>query len=136
MPYAESTKVPVAQSRTEIERLLIRAGADGFAFGWDAGKSMLQFRIADRYVRFTIPMPDEVTSRAKYEQAERQRWRAMLLVVKGKLESVETGIETIEEAFLAHVVVPDGGTVKDWLGPQLEEAYRAGKMPPLLPAGA
>lgn len=134
-PYAERTRVPVQQSRAEIERLLVRHGAEAFGFGWEDGRSVLQFRAHGRYVRFTVPMPDAELARGAYEQAERQRWRAMLLVVKGKLESVETGIETFEEAFLAHVVVPDGRVVKDWLGPQLEQAYADGRMPKLLPAG-
>lgn len=135
-PYAAKTKVPISQSRAEIERLLVRAGAEAFAFGWEGGKSVLQFRIAGRFVRFTVPAPDARLSQSAYEQAERQRWRAMLLVVKGKLESVESGIETFEEAFLAHVVVPDGSVVKDWLGPQLERAYRTGRMGDLLELGS
>lgn len=136
-PYAERTRVPVGQSRNEIEAALKRYGADGFAFGWEDGRSVVQFRADGRYVRFTVAMPDARSlTRAQYEQEERQRWRALLLVVKGKLESVEAGIESFEEAFLAHVVLPDGGAVKDWLGPQIEAAYADGKMPRLLPAGA
>jgi hypothetical protein len=43
-------------------------------------------------------------------------------------------ITTVEEEFLAHIVLPNGkGTVGDWLMPQIDKAYESGKMPPLLP---
>jgi hypothetical protein len=36
--------------------------------------------------------------------------------------------------FRAHVVWPNGkGTVGDWLMPQIDKAYEAGKTPPLFP---
>jgi len=140
MPYAERTQVPVSKSRTEIEKALAKYGADAFGFGWEGDRSVIQFRADGRYVRFTVQMPNrEQMTQARFEQAERQRWRALLLVVKAKLESVEAGIETFEEAFLAHVVMPDGTVVKEWLGPQLDEAYSTGLMPKTLlalPPGA
>jgi hypothetical protein len=70
---------------------------------------------------------------AAWEQACRQRWRALALVVKAKLEAVECGISTFEEEFLAWMMLPDGSTVGDRMLPQLETAYRTGQMPPLLP---
>jgi len=53
--------------------------------------------------------------------------------VKAKLEAVETGIVSLEEEFLAHVVLPDGSTVGQWAEPQLAELYGRGDMPALLP---
>ena len=41
----------------------------------------------------------------------RRRWRALLLVIKAKLESVESGIETFEEAFASQIVLANGQTV-------------------------
>lgn len=45
----------------------------------------------------------------RWEQACRERWRALVLVLKAKLVSVESKVETVEEAFLAHLVVNDAG---------------------------
>ena len=73
---------------------------------------------------------------AAYEQAVRQRWRALALVIKAKLEAVETGITSFEEEFLAHIVLPSGQTVGAWMVPQVEKAYVNGAMPPMLPAPA
>jgi hypothetical protein len=36
---------------------------------------------------------------------------------------------------MADVVIPDGRTVGEWLGPQLTQAYDAGHMPALMPGG-
>ncbi len=85
----------------------------------------------------TCLCPDGTNTEARgaYEQAGRQRWRALALVIKAKLEAVESGVETFEDAFLSHIVLPGGGTIGRWLKPQLQEAYVGGKMPPLLGAG-
>ena len=70
-----------------------------------------------------------------WEQACRQRWCALLLIIQAKLEAVEGGITTLESEFLANLVLPDGVTVGDWLAPQIEEAYAMGRMSPMLEAG-
>jgi hypothetical protein len=73
-------------------------------------------------------------SSKRYDQECRQRWRALLLVIKAKLEAVESGIACFEEEFLAHIVLPNGQQVGQWLRPQLAFAYERGNMPPMLPA--
>lgn len=147
--YAEATSVSSEQSRAEIERILVRHGADSFGYGWEAGRAMIAFRAHGKHVRFLVPMPDRgaeefrLTPSRKwarsaaeqgkaYEQAVRQRWRALKLVVQAKLEAVEAGITSFEDEFLAHLVLPDNRTVGEWLLPQVERAYELGVMPSLL----
>lgn len=125
--YAERTKVPIERSRDEIERVLKRYGADQFMYGWRDGAALIAFRAQGRQIRFVLPTPDD-------PQEARQRWRALVLVIKAKLEAVESGIVTFEDEFLAHIVLPDGQRVGEWLEPRLALAYESGKMPPLLPA--
>ena len=57
----------------------------------------------------------------------------MVLVIKAKLEAVESGITTFENEFLANIVLPDGQIVSDFMLPQIEHCYITGKMPVLLP---
>jgi hypothetical protein len=132
-PLAEKTKVPVAQSRSEIEQLLARSGAKqyGTATDYDLRQARVQFRLHDRIVRFVISLPDakKFGRGARLEQAERQKWRALLLVIKAKLESVENSIETFEEAFLANVVLPNDRTVAEMTAPLIASAYKDGTMP-------
>ena len=148
-PYAANTEVPADRSRAEIERILDRYGATAFMYGWDrdSNAAMVAFEVEGRRIRIMVPMPQREqfastpTGRRRaaketdtaWEQGKRQRWRAMALIVKAKLEAVEAGISTIEAEFLAHTVLPDGQTVGDWLGPQIEYVYRTQAMPPMLP---
>ena len=145
--YAEDTKVPVDRSRAEIERTLTRYGADAFSYGWDGDRSVIMFQAHGRRIRFDVAMPTlgEVNrtetglrrsgsaAESARDKAVRQRWRALALIVKAKLEAVEAGIITFEEEFLAHIMLPDGSKVADWMAPQLEHVYSTGQMPELLP---
>jgi hypothetical protein len=131
MAYAEHTKVPVDQTKTEIERTLVRYGADRFAYFTEAGKAVIVFEAKDRRLRFDLPLPAGEADKDK--KARRQKWRALLLCIKAKLESVSSGIESFEEAFLAHVVMPDGQTVSAHIQPRIAEAYEGGKMLALMP---
>lgn len=148
--YASGTDVSSDRSRAEIERTLQRYGADQFMYGWEVGRAAVGFRMHDRQVRFLLPMPDPAdgeftltpTGKARsataaqqaWEQACRQRWRALALVVKAKLEAVDSGITEFEDEFLAHIVLPDGSTAGAFMRPQIQAAYETGTMPELLPA--
>ena len=147
--YAENTQVPSERSRGEIERTLQRYGADQFMYGWQNTEAVIAFRADGRNVQFRLPMPSRQdpeftltpTGRersasqadAEFEKAIRQRWRALALVIKAKLEAVEAGITEFESEFLAHILLPDGTTVGSWARPQLAHAYTTGAMPALLP---
>lgn len=149
MPYAENTSVSSEKSRAEIEKTITKYGADRFAYGWDENdRAVISFRMNGRHIKFLVAMPDKEDfsrtaggrrrrdSDAKYkawEQACRQKWRAMYLVIKAKLEAVEAGISVFEDEFMAHIVLPDGQTVGEYMTPQIEAAYSTGKMPPMLP---
>lgn len=132
MPYAEKTKVPVEKSKTEIERTLARYGADRFAYFTEAGKAIIVFEAHERRLRFDLPLPADDSD--KDQRARRQKWRALLLCIKAKLESVASDIETFEDAFLAHVVMPDGKTVSEHTRPRIALAYKGEDMPALLPS--
>ncbi len=135
--YAATTRVPISQTKNEIEQVLARYGADQFISGWEHGRAMLGFRVHDRMVRFELPLSTEEDYRqqARREQEDRQRWRALLLVIKAKLEAVESQIATFESEFLAHIVLPNNRTVGQEFIPQLAAIYKTGKMPKLLGDG-
>ena len=105
--------------------------------------------MSGKQVRFILPLPSitdyKLTPTGKirvissqqeaWEQACRQRWRALDLVVKAKLEAVESGISVFEEEFLANIVLPNGQTVKDLVIPEVEHAYLSGCAPKLFLIG-
>lgn len=146
--YASGTSVSVAASKAEIERILERYGATGFMSAWSADDAVIAFAMADRQVRFVLTMPGRAEMRfthhsrgqrtpeaaaKEWEQACRQRWRALSLVIKAKLEAVESGITVFDDEFLAHIVLPNGRTVSDETVPLVAHAYATGTMPALLP---
>lgn len=126
--YAARTKIPPDQTRLEVEAMMRKRGADQFFSGGDADRAMLAFRLNGRQIRFMLPLGN-----ARSEQHRRSRWRALLLVIKAKLEAIDIGIMTIEDAFLADTVLPDRQTVAEYMAPQIAAAYDTGNMPPLLP---
>lgn len=146
--YAASTSVSSEKSRADIERTLARYGARQFMYGYDETRAIVQFQTEHRQVRFSLPMPDrnavefthtpskKLVRDAKswaeaYEQAVRQRWRALHLVITAKLEAVQTGIVTFDAEFMAHIVLPDGSTVGETIVPGIELAYETKSMPAL-----
>ncbi|MFZ5667144.1 MAG: hypothetical protein ACOY7L_18165 [Pseudomonadota bacterium] len=111
-----------------------------------------QMRAAIRQVCFVLPLPNrnaeefiaysrggrrversQDAANKQWEQACRQRWRALLLVIKVKLEAVECGISEFEDEFLANIVLPDGQLLGRAIRPQIAASYETGNMPPLLP---
>lgn len=135
--YARDTEVPAERSKAEIEKTLRRYGADQFMSGWKEGVAIVGFIMHDRQIRFTLPLPtlkDYKTER-QYEQAVRQRWRALALAIKAKLEIVDAGIKTFEQEFLSDIVMPNGHTAGEWMVPQIKAAYETKKMPALLIGG-
>lgn len=149
--YAANTEVSQEKSRAEIEATLTRYGADAFSYGWEADKAIIAFRANGRHIKFVIQIPDrnsteftEYTQRGRvwlrtesvalklWEQAKRQRWRALALVVKAKLEAVEAGISEFDDEFMAHIVLPNGSTVGQTIKPHIDKAYLDGKMPRFL----
>ena len=145
--YAANTTVKSEASRNEIERTLVRYGAEAFSYGWDGNKAVIQFVADGRQVRFVLPLPDRnapqftrtetgrprvaTAANLEYEKAIRQRWRALALVVKAKLEAVAAEIVTFEEEFLSHLVLPSGQTVYESVHNDVHELYESGSLRPL-----
>jgi hypothetical protein len=138
MRYAAQTSVSSDRSRAEIEALLRKHGATGFVYGWqdEGGKALarIEFLMKTRHLRFTVVLPDLMDfSRTPggrrmrrpddchraWEQACRSSWRALLLIIKAKLEAIAVGVSVFDQEFLAFVVMQDGKTIGDLVIPQL-----------------
>lgn len=152
MKYASKTNVRSEKSKAEIEGTLRRYGADQFLSGWKDGQAAIQFKVKNKMVRFILPLPliadfkTKIDGRSScpvqrtpeaqtvvWEQACRQRWRALALAIKAKLEAVECEITTFDEEFMAHIVIPGqhGKTLGQLLISRIDEAYATGKAPQL-----
>jgi hypothetical protein len=135
MPYAVDTSVPVERSKSQIEALLTKHGAEGYHTGWqaptpnDPGWDAVEFAWKGKVIRFRISRPTakQLASRRRsgrdiqraLEQQSRSRWRVLFLVIKAKLEAVEAGVSVFEEEFMSFIVTASGRTVGEILLPRL-----------------
>jgi len=150
--YAETTSVSSGQSRLDIETILTKHGASAFGYATQDGRAEIMFDMRGRRIRFAVPLPDRrdpafVLTPAKrqrrtaaaaaeaYEQAIRQRWRALHLVIRAKIEAVEAGITTFDDEFMAHIQLPSGERFGDLAAVALDKAYAGDDLPALLPGG-
>ncbi len=115
--YARETEVPAERTRNEIESTLQKYGATSFGYGWQSDAAIIVFEFKGRRMKFVLPLP------------------GLFLSIKAKLVTVDDGISTVETEFMGHIILPNGMTVSEWMHPQIESAYRDGKMPPLLGPG-
>lgn len=148
MAYAQGTEVSVDRSQGELRQVLRKYGAEGIAIAESAQQSVVEFFAHERRIRFRVPMPDAAARAMTHTKQgalrsdsqlrnalaaeERRLWRALVLVVKAKLESTESGIESFEDAFLAQTVLPDNRTVSEQVQEPIKRAYIEGHVRPLL----
>lgn len=151
--YATTT-VPVERSQAEIRKLLTDYGCSRFAFGEETDSASVRwaavsFAHAGHAVRMRVPHKplDEKALQAKarrartqtfddfqsaaIEQEAKRIWRVMAWNLKARLVAVEEGVETFEEAFLAHLVDERTGRT---IFQQLVEDGRVELVAPLRPA--
>jgi hypothetical protein len=153
-PYARGTHVSVSRSKAELEEILVKhgAGRNGILNDADRGRAIVMFTLSGRDYRVVVPLPFPSDFATKYvrgkavevkgearvkawEQACRERWRAVVLVVRAKLELVALGASTIEREFLADLLLPSGARVHEELAAPVAEAYRTQKPLLLGPGG-
>jgi len=137
--YAANTTVDSDRSIAEMRKILTRYGANKSAYDLDELQATIAFELQGRRIKFVTPLPDPRSSdfthtpstrvrrsdtavQQAYEQAIRQRFRALALLVKAKLEAIELGTATFESEMLNKTLLPNGMTVEEWIEPQ-------GKMP-------
>lgn len=150
--FAKETTVDTDRTMTEIKRLLLHHGATKFAYFEAENQVAIAFEMQGRRIRFTIPLPDAEAKEFWYtperglrrtqqqathswQQAVRQRYRALLNVIKFKLIAIEDGVATFEEEFLAWTLLPTGKTVAEEVKARVQDMYTHGTSIPLLPEG-
>ena len=152
--YAEGTSVATDRTLVEIKRVLTRYGASKVGLMEDERGLTVGFEMEDRRFRMTVLLPDKSQFSRRHinqhtsvqrtykeidnawDQACRERYRALFLAIKAKMVAVESGIETLENAFLAYLCLPSGETMSEFYEDQIEKAYLTGRMPPLLGSGS
>lgn len=129
--FAANTTVPIARSQQAIQTLLAKYGATGFVVATRAKRIVLGFELNGKAMRFDVL----VSGDKNLPQEERRTWRALLLIIKAKLEASINGVATFEQEFMPYFVMKSGRTLSQELLPQLDEAINSGQILKLLPMG-
>lgn len=146
--YAAETTVPIDRTMGAIRKAIMDNGATRYAAIEGDGRYALEFDMLDRTIRFTVVLPAKKQEKyrldkrgyarspekqyALWDQDCRTTFRAVLLVVKAKFESVAWKIETFEQAFYSHMVLPNGLTLYEATHEAVERAIAARSMNGLL----
>jgi hypothetical protein len=126
--FAEGTKVSVESSRGEISGILAKHGVKRMGwFGDSDSGDQLQFELDGGQYRLTIERmtpaelrardggaysyPDNVDWEAKADAEWRRIWRANVLLLKAKLEFIDSGDTTLDRELLPYRVLADGRTL-------------------------
>lgn len=143
--YAAKTEVSEVRSQQELTQLLVKYGASDYGLiQSSSGQVLIEAIVKNRRIRFVLPPPSAEATQGLWgrkaelarEQWGRQRWRVLILVLKAKFEAIETGLTTVEQEFMANLVLPNGQTMSDSVLPQLDSLGPAGPMLALGPGGA
>lgn len=131
--YAWGTKVPIEKSRAELMVLLAKHGVEDMATTHSAVRGdAVRFRIGERWFELAVARPSFEDVKVDYARVAgswddnrdaewRRRWRAQLMLLKMKLEFIETGESTVEAELMSHMLLRDGQT--------MAEAVRANGVP-------
>lgn len=137
--YAEGTKVSVESSRGEITGILAKHGVKRMGWMGDEAADELMFELGGGSYRFRIERPTaegllardgheytyprNIDWHAKADAEWRRRWRANVLLLKAKLEFIDSGDTTLDRELLPYRVLKGGQT--------LEQLILAGGLPML-----
>lgn len=131
--YVRGASISCAAFRAEIQEMLTRYGATGFRYGWEEGRTAIAFTAGGRHFRFVLVLPGSTADPLQPrrtdpaakpgEDASRQRWQKLSMLIRAKLEAVAAGVATFDEEFLAYMVLPGGGTVSQAVAPSIDAAY-------------
>jgi len=134
--YADGTTVDVSKTQMQIDKLLAahKCSQRALATDDDRGVSILTFRFQERFIKLQVAIDRQRVRRDSLPQREREAWRRLLLLLKAKFEMIASGDSSLEQEFLANVMLPDGRTVADEIRGAIAQAYSTGQVSRLLPA--
>jgi hypothetical protein len=131
--YARDTYVRVEKSMADLRKVVQRYGAKEFGVFDGETSCGVMFTVKGIRIKIALDLPTpeayrrnstgalmgSTQAKEAHQKAVRQRWRALVLVVTAKLEAVESGIETVEQAFMPYLVMSNGQTMGEMVMPQI-----------------
>jgi hypothetical protein len=107
--FAAGTSVPIDGTKGDIAAILGKYGGRMLDIREDVpGRAIVMFQsnhATPRFLRVTLNLP------LGQEQRCREKWRALFAAIKSKLVTVDEGIETFDQVFMAWIIGNDGKTI-------------------------
>ncbi len=104
MPYAAQTRVPISRTKTDIEELLAKHGATGFAYATEGDRALVAFSMSGRRVQIA-PLQVEGFGLAKRCAPEQQSEEPRLSGRHGVQDHLHlVGGPVVEESSRGHEV--------------------------------
>lgn len=121
--YSNTTVSP-AQSRQNVEDLLVKVGAKGFRWASTVGypgreglEAVIEWEGRPLSFRIEVSFKDE--------RQRRQLMRALYWYLKTKIEAVQLGLVDLEHEFLPYLLTTEGRTVFEQLQDSLPKMLAA-----------
>lgn len=121
--YAATTVTP-AQSRQNVEELLIKVGAKGFRWASTVGypgrevlEAVVEWDERELAFRLEVLFEDE--------RQRKQKMRALYWYMKTKIEAVQMGLVDMEHEFLPYLLGKDGRTMYEQIRETLPKMLAA-----------
>jgi hypothetical protein len=140
--YAEGTTVAVEASQAELVRILRKHGVERQAWAHGPEGAALQFEAAGRRYQMRIERPDpnqypehrggNQAGRSQWTMREREwmrRWRAIVLLLKAKLEFADGETTTLERELLPYLLLPGERNLAEFMEDGGYEEVERGGMP-------
>jgi len=147
--YAINTETSVDSSKTQISKVLKRYGATTTSINETPQFALVAAQIHGIQIRIRLQLPllndpeitmtptrkyrNEVGIKKEYDRAIKSTLRALYMILHSRLEEIDRGISTAQQAFMPWIMLPDNSIVEDHVLPTIKTAYETGQVPPLLP---
>ena len=136
----------IEKVQTEFASVVQGFGASDFTIHDQPLAPFVTFKFNNWKIRLVLELPrrDEerfwiTQGRAQdaWEAACLRLWQAAVASVRARFTGVKEGVETFENAFLAHILTQDNASVSAQVYPKLCKAYRDGTelLPNAVPEG-
>lgn len=141
--YAQGTKVSADRTQAEIQRILMRWGADKVGTLCSRTEAQIFFEYHGKQFRMSIDLPDPGEERfiltpsgrkrraepqvfAEWERETRRLWRSLRTVIKAMLIAVEDGVFKFDEVFLPFLLLANNQTFGQAALPKIDKLMAGG----------
>jgi hypothetical protein len=119
----EDTSVSVAQSQSEIRKLVYAHKGTGINFMSQPPREGFEALVTMGEQSYHIRVMAVCKQGRNREQEERRVWRVLFWHLKAMFVAADSGVIAIEDIILPYIVAPDNRTIAEHMAPQLAQLH-------------